>query len=299
MSTQPPPGYSRAGIPASATGSVLAFLCQRFPHIGQETWLQRLEQGQVLSQTGHTLHANSSLAGITHVLYQREVPNEQPIPFQPRILFQDAHLLVVDKPHFLPVTPSGQYVQQTVLRKLQATTGLPDIAPLHRLDRETAGVLLLSHNPHSRNAYHHLFRTRAIRKIYQAIAPADARFQTPYLHQSRLIDDKEKFFRMQQAPGAPNSATQITLLQQRHTNGQHWGLYQLEPITGKRHQLRVHMAALGIPICNDRFYPTVNDAPPGDYTRPLQLLASELHFTDPLTQQPRNFHSQQKLQWPQ
>ncbi|MGE5330568.1 MAG: pseudouridine synthase, partial [Nitrospirota bacterium] len=93
-------------------------------------------------------------------------------------------------------------------------------------------------------------------------------------------------------PGTPNTHTRMDLLE---VTGD-WARYRLSPITGKRHQLRVHMAALGLPLRNDAFYPVVNDPPEGDYSSPLQLLAQSLEFTDPLTGERRHFESARSLQ---
>lgn len=286
---------SRVGVPARTQGTVLEFLCQRFAHIPATVWQQRLHDGLVCDDHGHPLQASDSVAGIQHIRYQRAVAHEPAIPFEASILFQNEHLLVADKPHFLPVMPAGQYVQQTLLHRLQQHTGLPQLSPLHRIDRDTAGLVLFSTNPASRNAYHALFRQRQVRKIYQAIAPFDPHFLQPREHHSHLAEDPQQFFRMAEHPGPPNSHTRLHITETMDR----WARYQLEPITGKRHQLRVHLAALGIPIHHDPYYPHLNEPAVGDYSRPMQLLAQELHFTDPLTGHSTRFVSQRMLHLPE
>ena len=130
-------------------------------------------------------------------------------------------------------------------------------------------------------------------KTYDAVAPWNADITFPREHRSRM-EESPQFFRMQEVPGEPNSHTHMAV---QAVQGP-WALYRLEPISGKRHQLRVHMAALGLPLRNDPFYPEVNDPPEGDYSRPLQLLARSLRFTDPLTGQEHHFESRLRLQWP-
>ncbi|WP_122596297.1 pseudouridine synthase, partial [Pseudomonas viridiflava] len=224
--------------------------------------------------------------------YFREVPNETPIPVVETILYADEHLVVADKPHFLPVTPAGEYVEQTLLRRLIHRLDNPDLVPLHRIDRHTAGLVLFSANRQTRSAYQALFPTRRIDKFYEAIAPALPTMDFPRLHESRLVDG-EPFFRMQEASGPANTQTRIEVLE-RNDSLWRYGLY---PVTGKKHQLRVHMAALGAAICNDPFYPEVIRDAVDDYQQPLKLLAKALRFDDPLTGEPREFHSHLKLDW--
>ena len=224
--------------------------------------------------------------------YFREVPDEKPIPVVESILYADEHLVVADKPHFLPVTPAGEYVEQTLLRRLIRRLDNPHLVPLHRIDRHTAGLVLFSANPQTRSAYQTLFPTRRIEKRYQAIARALPAQAFPRVHKSRMIDG-EPFFRMQEGPGEPNTETAIEVLER---NGELWR-YGLYPVTGKKHQLRVHMNALGAGICNDPFYPEVIRDAQDDYANPLKLLAQGLRFIDPVTGQERVFESDIVLQW--
>jgi tRNA pseudouridine32 synthase/23S rRNA pseudouridine746 synthase len=224
----------------------------------------------------------------TRLYYYRHLPVEPRIPFEAQVLFQDAHLVVVDKPHFLPTMPAGRYVQETLLVRLKQSLGLDSLAPLHRLDRETAGVTLFAIQPGERAAYHALFKERAVHKQYEAIAPW--RGGMPPVYRSQIVPG-EPFFRYAEAAGEPNSETHIAVLEKQGD----WARYRLSPVTGRTHQLRVHMAALGVPIRNDRFYPEVVNIADGDYRAPLQLLARSIAFTDPVTGQARQFESAQSL----
>jgi tRNA pseudouridine32 synthase/23S rRNA pseudouridine746 synthase len=276
--------------------TLLAFLHHRMPTVTHAQWAQRLGQGLVLSEDGHALPPNAPYVGGTRVYYYRDVPQEAPIPFEEVMLFQDEHLVVADKPHFLTVTPGGRYVRETLLVRLQQRLGLPQLAPLHRIDRETAGLVLFAVVPGERGAYHALFSGRTMEKSYEAIAPHRPDLDFPLTRRSRLEEDPEHFFRMAETTGEPNSETRV---EQNEVRGA-WARYQLSPVTGKRHQLRVHMMALGLPIAGDQLYPTVqhgtDDEP--DFTRPLRLLAQAMQFTDPVTGQARRFESQRQLDWP-
>ncbi|WP_371920094.1 pseudouridine synthase [Pseudomonas sp. F(2018)] len=280
-------------LPAGNWPTVLDCLCARFPQISRDTWLQRMARGLVLDDQDRPLGPDAQYREALRVQYFREIENERKIPFQARIVYQDQHLLVADKPHFLPVMPAGDYAEETLLTRLVRETGNPHLAPLHRIDRHTAGLVLFSAEPASRGAYQALFRERRIDKRYQAIAPALPQHQFPLRRHSRL-EKGEPFFRMCEVDGAPNSETLLEVLE-RH--GELWR-YRLFPVTGKQHQLRVHMAALGAPICNDTFYPQLNDEKGvDDFDRPLKLLAHSLEFADPLSGEPRSFESSIALDW--
>ncbi|POP72146.1 pseudouridine synthase [Pseudomonas syringae] len=279
-------------LPPGSWATVLDCLCAKFPAISRDQWLDRFARGRVLDENGKAIAPDLAYREGLRVHYFREVANERPIPVVETILYADEHLVVADKPHFLPVTPAGEYVEQTLLRRLIHRLDNPDLVPLHRIDRHTAGLVLFSANRQTRSAYQALFPTRRIDKFYQAIAPALPELTFPRLHESRLVEG-EPFFRMQEGAGPSNTRTQIEVLERQ---GSLWR-YGLYPVTGKKHQLRVHMAALGAAICNDPFYPDVVKDPVDDYQNPLKLLASSLRFVDPLNGEQRHFESLLALDW--
>ena len=283
-------GPSCVVLPARGQGSMLDFLAQRLPVVGREEWRQRMQAGDVVDEHGQAAAPERPFEGGLRLYYYRSLPAEPTLPFSETVLYQDDHLLVADKPHFMPVTPSGRYLHSTLLVRLKRQLGLPQLSPLHRIDRDTAGLVMLSVQQRTRGAYQALFRERQITKHYDAIAPWRADVAFPRDHASRL-EESPQFFRMHEVPGEPNSHTHMQVLEVAGS----WARYRLTPITGKRHQLRVHMAALGLPLRNDPFYPVVNDPPEGDYSRPLQLLARSLAFADPLTGEPRVFESARRL----
>lgn len=283
---------------ASPWANTLDFLAHRMPGVGRTVWAERLRLGEVLDEQGLAVPPDAPYRGGTRLYYYRAWPNEQVVPFEAVVLHQDAHLVVADKPHFLPVTPGGRFVQQTLLVRLQRQLNLPQLAPLHRIDRETAGLVMFAVNPAERSAYHALFRERSVHKAYEAIAPASDAWTWPHIRRSRIVEHPNDFFRMCEAGegSETNSETHIDAVEQRGR----WARYRLTPVTGKRHQLRVHMNGLGLPIVGDQLYPSVLCGPDDeeDFSEPLRLLAQGIAFTDPITGESRRFESGLSLDWP-
>jgi tRNA pseudouridine32 synthase / 23S rRNA pseudouridine746 synthase len=279
--------------PSDAPPSLLSFLERSVYIPAGQSWRERMQKALVLSDAGLPLGPDCPYLAGQRVYYYRHVVNEPHVPFTESILYQDAHLLVADKPHFLPVAPTGRYVQETLLVRLKKRTGLDDLVPIHRIDRDTAGLVLFSVQPASRDAYAALFRQRSVAKCYEAIAPFRAELRFPMVHRSRMLP-AASFMQMQEVAGEPNTETHIELLEQRGALAR----YRLHPITGKRHQLRVHMLSLGLPICGDAIYPTLTPEPQLDaldYRHPLQLLAQSITFADPVTALLHTFNSLQRL----
>jgi tRNA pseudouridine32 synthase / 23S rRNA pseudouridine746 synthase len=282
-------------LPADQQPANLLSYLELFTHIpAGQSWLSRMQDGLVLDEAARTLAPDAPYLPGQRIYYYRHMPAEPHIPFEASIIYQDAHLLVADKPHFLPVAPTGRYVQETLLVRLKKQTGLNDLVPIHRIDRDTAGLVLFSIQPASRDAYAALFRDRSVAKVYEAIATYRPELHFPLVHQSRLVPAAASFMQMQEVSGSPNTESHIELLEVRG----HQARYRLRPMTGKRHQLRVHMLSLGLPICGDAIYPVLTPEPALDaldYAHPLQLLAQSLSFTDPLSGQTRELRSLQSL----
>ena len=286
---------SRLQLPPGPWSTVLDALCAHFPAVDRARWLDRFARGRVLDGAGLPLDVATAYRVGLEVQYFREVPDEPRVDGEVVLVHVDAHLVVADKPHFLPVMPAGRFVRETLLARLVERLGNPHLVPLHRIDRDTAGLVLFSADPASRARYSALFGSRQIQKHYEAFAPALPDMECPHVRSSRL-ERGEPFFRMRETPGPPNSTSRIEVLDR----GDGLWRYALTPITGRKHQLRVHMAALGAPIANDRLYPELSSAAPSsaalsatadDPARPLRLLARRLAFVDPLDGASREFTS--------
>jgi tRNA pseudouridine32 synthase / 23S rRNA pseudouridine746 synthase len=225
------------------------------------------------------------------IYFYRDLPDETVIPFEMPIIHLDDDLVVVDKPHFLATMPRGAHVVQTALVRLRRELDNPQISPVHRLDRLTAGVLMFSLRPQARAPYQLLFADRLVDKEYRARAPLSGDVGFPATIHNRILKDSGDL-RARVVPGDVNAISTIDLAD---TDGDR-GIYRLLPRTGRTHQLRLHMSGLGIPIDGDPLYPEVRPevaaAPDrGDFSDPLQLLAYAVEFDDPLTGRRRRFES--------
>jgi tRNA pseudouridine32 synthase/23S rRNA pseudouridine746 synthase len=260
-------------------GPVLAELSARFGARARAKVLA----GEVVGADGAVIDAATVLPAGASVYLYRELPDEVPVPFEIPVLHRDDDIVVVDKPHFLATMPRGRHVAQTALVRLRRELGLPELSPAHRLDRLTAGVLVFTARREVRGAFQTLFSRGLVRKTYLARAAVEPALRLPRVVESRIVKRRGQLQAICE-PGAPNAETLVELLSAD-------GLYRLTPRTGRTHQLRVHMASLGIPIEGDPLYPNVIDVAVDDFSTPLRLLARRIEFTDPRTGERREFVS--------
>jgi len=271
--------------------SLLAFFVQRFPKIPEQTWRERIATGKVLTEAGLPITLDTAYLPNSRLFYFREVEDEPKIPFQEQILFQNDHFMVACKPHFLPVTPGGSYVRETLINRLKEKTGNPFLSPINRIDLGTAGLVLISMNRDTRGIYQQMFMAGLVRKTYEAVTVfGDDPGRKEWLVENR-IEPGEPWFRMTTCPGKINARSRLRLVEV----GAGRARFKLYPITGKKHQLRIHLSGLGFPIVHDRYYPKLLPEIPVDYANPLQLLSRKIEFLDPITKQEMSFESQREL----
>jgi len=273
--------------------SILAFLSRRFPAISRETWEIRMSEGNVLDERGHRITPDTGYAPQNRIFYFREVSSEPVIPFAEKILHLDDEILVACKPHFLPVTPGGKYVNECLLNRLRVSTGIEDLTPLHRIDRETAGIVLFSVNKKSRGLYGTLFMNGLVEKTYLALSACLPTQDTASWDIGNRIERGDPWFRMKTARGRENARSVINLVEVKGERAR----FVLQPLTGKTHQLRIHMSGLGFGILNDRYYPELEAEREDNFETPLQLVAHMLRFKDPLSGINREFTSERELLW--
>lgn len=281
---------SRLRLPIDGAWVTTAdYLRDRFPDDHRRLG-EKLAGGEVLAGDGTVITEQTPYLADAFVFLYRDPAPEVRVPFEIDILHRDDSLLVVDKPHFLSTMPRGMHVTESALVRLRRDLDLPDLSPIHRLDRLTAGVLVFSLRPSERGAYQQLFAHRQVTKFYEAVAPYRAELPLPTTVRSRIVKHRGTP-RAEEVPGEPNAETTVEMLDRRGDLAR----YGLHPRTGRTHQLRVHLNALGIPIIGDNFWPELRDTDRLDFSDPLQLLARSISFTDPFTGRPREFASRRTL----
>ncbi|NIJ13783.1 tRNA pseudouridine32 synthase/23S rRNA pseudouridine746 synthase [Saccharomonospora amisosensis] len=277
---------ARLRLPAAGPwATVRDHLVDRLPRLEPHRIDEMLRQERIVGLDG-PITQRTPFQPNALIWFHRDLPAEVPVPFDIGIVHRDDDLVVVDKPHFMATIPRGQHVLETALVRLRRDLGLPELSPAHRLDRGTAGLVMFVTRRQLRAPYQNLFRDRAVRKEYEAIAPYNPAVELPVTVRSRIVKERGVLKAME-VPGDFNAETRVELVE--HRDG--LGRYRLLPATGRTHQLRVHMNSLGLPILGDTFYPELTETTLGDFTRPLQLLAKVLEFTDPVSGLPRRFES--------
>jgi tRNA pseudouridine32 synthase/23S rRNA pseudouridine746 synthase len=265
------------------------YLVARLPRVEPARIDAMLDEQRFVGRDG-PLGPDAPFVAETFVWFHRDLPVETPVPFPIGIVHRDDDILVVDKPHFLASIPRGRHVVETALVRLRRELDLPALSPAHRLDRVTAGLLMFVVRPELRGAYQTLFRDRLVRKTYEAVAPYVPGLALPRTVRSRIVKERG-VITARELDGPANSETRVELVE--HRGG--LGRYRLTPTTGRTHQIRLHMSRLGVPILGDDFYPVLTERALDDFTTPLQLLASELEFVDPVSGRLRVFRTRAAL----
>lgn len=304
-------GATRLHVPLTGEWPTIAdYVVSRFGHLDPDALYERFDRGEMVARDGSAISRELPLGAEEFIWYYREPPVETEIPFYEEILYEDENLVVIDKPHFLPTTPGGRYLQNSALVRLRNRLEIPELAPIHRLDRATAGLLMFSKRPESRGPYQLLFENRRVQKTYEAVSLAPEGFDAtaptlggsslPLTYRNHIEKLRHTVTVQVDDDREPNSETFIELIRVGASRGTEAGALVihtlLKPHTGKMHQLRVHLAALGAGILNDGFYPNLIPETPDDFTRPMQLLARELEFVDPFSGEERRFVTRRTLQ---
>lgn len=294
-------------LPDSHTAdTVLQFLQVRYAHVPAQRWLERVTAGEVHFEHGERVAPDTPYRRNCRVRYVKSQPQEPHIPFAVDVVYEDEHVVVASKPHFLPVVPGAEFVQESLVYRLRQRLQLPELTPAHRLDRDTAGLVLLCKQSAHRGLYQQLFQSRAVHKRYLAVVHLPSRADTDPVAPSLIAADTcwqhrlgpaaapAPWFAMAVHAGPANATTWVRACEPIAPQK---ALLCLEPVTGRKHQLRVQAAHMGYPLLHDRFYPHMQPKSPDNYAEPLQLLASELAFIDPICKKPMHFVSPHRLNY--
>lgn len=258
-----------------------------------------LRDGEFVDVTGQAVPPDAPFVPRSVVWAHRDLPDEIEVPFGIEVLYRDERLVVIDKPHFLATMPRGAHVVQSALARTRVLTGLPRLTPAHRLDRLTAGVLVFTTEQRWRGAYQRSFAGGQVHKEYLAVAPVRDDLDLPLTRRTHVLKEHGRHQAHELPGAAPNTETLVELVDRRPGPLGDLGLYRLTPRTGRTHQLRCHLAGLGIPIACDPLYPVARDVAADDFGDPLQLLATVLELVDPIDGTRRRFDTRLRLRsWP-
>lgn len=255
---------------------ILEFLRARHPHIGGEQWRTALTEDR-LHIDGRSADERSRVRGgnvLTHI-----VPNttEPRVAVDVRFLYEDAHLLVLAKPAPLPVHPCGRYNRNTLTFLLARAFVESSLRPVHRLDADTTGVIVLAKDAATATALGRQLQTRAVEKRYLALVAG----QLPEAHVT--CSDPISGAAGRRAVDHHEGSAALTEVRRR------WSaidrtLVEARPRTGRTNQIRVHLAALGHPIVGDSMYGHgADDIAPMTGTARLHLHAWRIAFSHPST----------------
>lgn len=253
----------------------------------------RLAAREFVDAHGHAWTGAEPYRPHAFVWFHRPLTPEVPVPFSVDVIDRTENIVVVDKPHFMATTPRGAHVRETALVRIRLALDLPELAPAHRLDRLTAGVLVFTTRREVRGAYAGAFQSRDVTKTYEAIARFDPSLEFPRRLVGRIVKERGSL-QARLVEGEPNAETLVDILEVRGS----WARYRLTPVTGKTHQLRLQMADAGLPLVGDPLYPDVLEVEPSDFSDPLRLVARRLRFIDPLDGTTRDYTSARSLAWP-
>lgn len=275
--------------PAAPWATLGEWLRHRLPERVDVTSM--LADGRFVDGRGEPVDGSEPYTPHTFLWFHRDLREEPRVPGRVEVLHRDERLVVVDKPPFLSTIPRGGHVVESVVVRLRAALDLPELTPAHRLDRVTSGVLVLTTERRWRGAYQAMFQDRAVRKTYRALAPWREDLEQPVVVRNHLRKERGQW-QVRVVPDAPVNAETLVELEERRGD---LAVYRLTPRTGQTHQIRAHLWGLGAPILGDPLYPEVLDVPVDDFSTPLQLVAHELAFDDPVDGSARRFRSRRDL----
>ncbi len=261
-----PPGVPAGAIlrvllvPGEAAGQRLDVFVHSKLRRTSRTRAARIVEQSAFDVRGNRLRPSSRVREGERVLLWREPFEDEDaeLPDLP-VVYEDEHLLVIDKPPLCAVHPTARYHKHTVIKRLKAERPGQFLALIHRLDRETSGVLMLAKNLEAERAFKRLLEQRTkdlgdedpVKKTYLAVtrgAPSECLIELP------MELDSENPLRVKMKISNPGeglpSKTGVTLLGEREG----YALVRCELFTGRQHQIRLHLSALGCPIVGDKLY---------------------------------------------
>jgi 23S rRNA pseudouridine1911/1915/1917 synthase len=263
--------------------SVLSYLYGKRVHSTESEWAARFERGEVEIE-GRRVCSDAILQAGQTIVWHRPPWNEAAVPTNFDVLHADEAILVVNKPSGLPTMPAGGFLDHTLLALIRGQ--YPEASPLHRLGRHTSGLVLFARTQGAASRLAREWREQRVKKTYRALGLGCARIGE-FVIDSPIGPVPHPILGTVQAAceGGKPSRSVATVLEQRGDRT----LFRVEILTGRPHQIRIHLACAGHPLIGDPVYEAGGglrrDAGlPGDGG--YLLHAKRLQFTHPVTSQP-------------
>lgn len=241
-------------IDAEAAGeTVIEFYARRYPHSDEHEWRARIDDGSIL--------LDGARVGVETLLRRGQILSYKRVPWiepdAPRtfgVIYEDEDIIVVDKPSGLPVLPGGQHLDNTLLALVRGRFG-GEVAPspLHRLGRGTSGIVLFARRQGALRRLTEAFTERRVTKVYRALVqgtglPEETTIEVPI---GRVEYPPIGTLHAAKSDGAPSTSICRLLHEDRE---QRCSLVEVRIITGRPHQIRIHMATVGHPLVGDPLY---------------------------------------------
>jgi 23S rRNA pseudouridine1911/1915/1917 synthase len=284
--------YREQVAEAWAGQMILAYYTQQYPHSGQAEWRERITSGQILLE-GDQADPETLLRPGQWLTYHRPPWEEPEVPLSFTVLYEDLDLLVVAKPAGLPVLPAGGFLEHTLLWQLQQRYPRETPLPIHRLGRGTSGLMLLARSSLARANLSQQMRNHCIRKNYRAlVASGDLPDHFTITQAIGKIPHPALGYVYGATTEGLSAYSECSVLRRTPDTT----LLDVTILTGRPHQIRIHLATVGFPLIGDplygiggipKFHPTPETkklAVPGDCG--YHLHAYRLDFTHPQTDQP-------------
>lgn len=263
-------------VPPELEGQRLDVFLQGQLKRTSRTRTQFIVRNSAFDAKGKRLRSNKRVLAEELILLWRPPWDEDPVPTEVPIVYEDEHLFAVNKPALLPVHPTARYHKNTLIRILKDARPGEFVSLGHRIDRETSGVLVCGKTPAADRAFKMMVEARSgVSKTYRAITwgvpdpargtaiggeitPADDGPGAFRYSRSLELDDSGRYrvkMRLGQTDDALSAATRFLVEGTRTgSNGRTYSLVRCELETGRQHQIRVHLASLGAPIVGDKLY---------------------------------------------